>query len=943
VAIPGLERPSRPGPAAAKPYLRNLRLHQQRAYPTGIVPGGHLPRAFLQAADDPAAIQPEAGLSVEGAALVEGTWTEIGPSKVTGGQAAQGGARGDVSGRVNSIAVHPTNSSIVYTCGAQGGLWKTTDGGASWTALTENLPSLATGAVALAKSNPDVIYLGTGEANFSLDSYWGAGIFKSTDAGASFAPAGPLDPNRAGGNASAVAALEVHPADPNLVIAAVGTFQEGNSLFSGGIYRSTDGGSSWGRVLGPGLPSGAVVGSDVRIDPTDPNIVYAALGWVGGSANNGVYKSTDGGASFTKLNLGMTGSQEANTGRINLAVAPGNSQILFAAVHNISNSQLLGIWRSLNGGASWSRRNATFPFGLQPCGLQCWYDMVLAVSPGDENTVFFGGVDLFRSTNGARTFSLVVQSSGSQGDIHVDQHALTFSPSDPNQLWIGNDGGVWRTDDARGSRPLDWVNANSNLALLQFQSVAVPPNDPNIAYGGTQDNGTNKYTGSTVWAHIADGDGGQTAVDFIDPQIVYHTFYGISFQRSDNGGTTWTTRQTGLNAGDRSQFYVPVEMDPTNPAVLYLGSYRLYRTANRADSWSPISGDLTVDPNNASNTGNITAIGLTAADPNVIYVGSSNAQIQVTSSLGSTWSSRVSPALPDRFITSIAVHPADANTAWVAFSGFDDVATGNGHVFKTTDRGLTWADATANLPDIPVNQLAIDPAATQMVYAVTDIGPYVSANGGQSWRRYAGGFPNVATFEISVQQPNTLFAATHGRGMFQAYGCTASGTTDADLDGVADFCDNCAGQANATQADGDADGFGPPCDCADGDAARFPGALEVCNGLDDDCDGSSDLGSAPPAEPASDLQFQSGGDLSWGAAALAASYNLYRGTILPGVTFTYDHTCLEPDIPGLSTGSGDDPDPGDAFFFVLSSENCLAESGVGDASSGPRPNTSACP
>ncbi len=939
IAILGAERPDRPGPAAAKPWLRNKRLHDQRAYPTGIVPAGALARAFEAAASDALAIQ---GPSASGAAaesapgsLVEGAWTSIGPSKVTGGQ-TQGAPRGDVSGRVNSIAVHPTDPNVAYACGAQGGVWKTSDGGASWTAISDTLPSLATGAVAIAPSDPNILYLGTGEANFSLDSYWGAGIFKSSDAGAAWSPTAVIDPNRAPLNSSAVAALALHPADPNLVLAAVGTFLEGNRLFSGGIYRSTDGGGSWTRALGGGLPPGSVVASDILLDPADPNIVYGALGYVGGSVHNGVWKSMDAGASFTKL---AGGFPTTNVGRINLAIARSNHLALYAAVHDISNDTLMGIWRTTDGGGSWQKRNAT---GAS-CSIQCWYDMTVAVSPTDPNMVFFGGVSFFRSTNAAGMFSVAIESSGTTGGMHVDQHALIFSPSGTTQMWAGNDGGVWRTDAAAAALPLNWVNLNSNLALLQFQSVAVPPADPNIAYGGTQDNGTNKYTGSPVWSHSADGDGGQTAVDYVTPLTVYHTFFGVSFQRSDNGGATWATKQTGLGTGDRSEFYVPVEMDPTNPAVLYLGTYRLYRTSSRGDSWSTISPDLTPAVGDPNNTGYVTAIGVSKSDGSVIYVGTSNAQIQVTSNLGGAWTNRTAAPLPIRYVTSIAVHPADANTATVTFSGFDDPNSGFGHVFKTNDRGASWTDTTSNLPNIPVSQVTIDPAGPQMVYLATDVGAYASTNGGQTWRRYAGAFPNVATFEIAVQQPNLLFAATHGRGMFEAFGCTGAGTTDADVDDVADFCDNCAGAANPSQTDADADGYSPPCDCADADPARHPGVIDICDGIDNDCDGVSDLGSAPPADLGDDLALAQNGDLTWSAAALAEHYNVYRGSISAGGSFTYNHTCFAAAVPGLAHNDAATPPAGDALYYLASSENCLAESGLGSGASGSRPNSSPCP
>lgn len=938
VAIEGLERPDRPGPAAAKAWLRNKRLHDERAYPTGIVPPGRLAEAYTQAQLDPYAIQPGPGIEVAAGSLTEGFWTEIGPAKVTGGQTA-GSPRGDVSGRVNSIAVHPTDPNVAYTCGAQGGLWKTVDGGDTWTPLTDGLPSLASGAVALAPSDPNVIYLGTGEANLSLDSYWGSGVFVSTDAGASFSQTADLDPNRITRNSAAIAAMDVHPSDPDVALAAVGTFLEGNSLFSGGVYRTDDAGASWTRVLGPGL-TGAVVATDIRYVASDPNVVYAALGWIGGAANNGMYMSTDGGLTYSKLGGGLP---TTGVGRINFAIAPSNPLVIYAAIHSPSTNGLTGLYKTTNGGASWTKQAAT----LASCASQCWYDMVLAVDPNDPNRVFFGGLNLYRSVNGGTNFSNISGSSGTEGGIHVDQHALVFSPSNPTQLWSGNDGGVWKTDDATFVSP-DWQNLNGNLALLQFQSVAVPPNDPNVAYGGTQDNGTNKYTGDPIWAHVDDGDGGQTAVDFITPSTVYHTFFGVSFRRSDNGGSTWSTKQTGLGTSDRSLFYVPVEMDPTNPGVLYLGTYRLYRTSNKADSWSAISPDLTVDPGDPNNTGNISAIGVSQSDSSVLYVGSSNGQIYVTANLGGVWNHRVSAPLPDRYVASIAVDPADANTAYASYSGFGDVTSGFGHVFKTADLGLSWADISSNLPDIPVSQITIDPASPQMIYLATDLGPYVSVNGGQTWRRYAAGYPNVAAFEIAVQQPNLLFTATHGRGMFQAFGCTGDGTTDADVDGVADFCDNCQGMANPSQADADADTFGPPCDCDDTDAGSFPGAAQLCDGVNNDCGDPS-----WPAVPADECfaianltAIDAGGttQLDWDVPGVAATaYRVYGGSRADLDAGFNGGACIT--TVGTNTASfADTPPVGELSYYLVAGVKGTLEGSRGQDSFGAeREHSNICP
>src|SRR5882724_3480894 len=312
-----------------------------------------------------------------------------------------------------------------------------------------------------------------------------------------------------------------------------------------------------------------------------------------------------------------------------------------------------------DGGANWQAVAAAG--AICP---RCKQEMALAVSPLDPNIVFFGAVSLYRSTDGGQTFTKTMNSKTS-GAVHSDIHALAFSEFVPGQLWVGSDGGVWSVDDSSASLPLDWQSVNGGLSISQFYGLAVHPTDPNLAYGGTQDNGVVlKYTGSQAWcALVAPGDGGSMAVDPAAPTTLYGYAAILLLERSLDGGVHWAPIRSGLDTSDRTQVYPPYEMDPRDSHVLYLGTYRLYRTSTRGDLWQVISPDLTIDPADPNSVGNLSAVGAGGPDTGVIYTGSTNGQIYVTSDLGASWTRRVSANLPRRFVSSIAVHPLDSSVA----------------------------------------------------------------------------------------------------------------------------------------------------------------------------------------------------------------------------------------------------------------------------------------
>jgi photosystem II stability/assembly factor-like uncharacterized protein len=592
------------------------------------------------------------------------------------------------------------------------------------------------GSIVIDPVNPQILYAGTGELHFSADSYYGCGVLRSADGGASWTQLGAsvFDTNTGGARISKVL---IDPATAGST-SSTGVY----AATSDGVWTSRNSGVSWTRAL-PG------VATDLVMHPTNPQILYAALGLPGGSGANGVYRSSDGGNTWTVM---PTGFPTSNVGRIALALAPASPSVLYAAVQDAFGSggndgQLLGIWKSTDAGATWLRINAT---GAD-CGTQCWYDLVIATDPLDANIVYFGGVLLYRSDDGGSTFRNILR------NIHVDQHAITFDPANPAVVFVGNDGGIYRSPD-RGS---NWVSLNTNLALTQFYSgISLHPTDPAVALGGTQDNGTLEYFGQAAWDLVLGGDGGFTAIDYRDPNYAYAETQwsqnsGFSGPRQRIGPGQFGVRKvTGIDMNDRALFIPPLVMDPADPAVLYFGTFRVYRTANRADLWTAISPDL------SRGTGRISAIAPAASEPATIYAGTSDGNLQVTRDLGANWSLRVA-GLPNRAITDIAVDPLNAANAIVVFSGF-----GGGHVFRTTNFGTNWTDISTNLPDVPVTAVIRHPELGGDIYIGTDLGVF-RASDGSSWTPLTDGLPNVAVFDLAYN-PQTAFivAATHGRGMF---------------------------------------------------------------------------------------------------------------------------------------------------------------------------------
>jgi len=711
-------------PATSPQQAREEWFFGQRRFGLGYIPEDALAKAVAQRdrgspapkTSTASAFSAEPLATDDPNAITEGRWSSFGPAGVNSTQDDL------VSGRVNSLAVNPLNPSTVYIAAAGGGVWKSTNRGGRWAPVTDGLPSLASGAVAVDPFSGDVWY-GTGELNFCLDCYYGAGVYRSADGGANWTR---INPDNFLSSPTSLIAFDARNS---------GTIFIGRST---ALWKSTDGGQSWRVVL-----NGAI--TDFALNPADSSIAYAAIGYFSGSPDNGIYRSTDGGESWTRLSAGLP--DHSAMGRIALAVAPSSPATLYALAANSSDFKLNGFYRSLNGGDNWSRQeNLSQDIMTEDGAGQGAFNIALQVDPTDAGVVYAGGVDLWKSADFGSNWQSLSLATG----LHEDPHEIIFDPSDPSAFYLIGDSGVWRSSDGG----INFTSLNLTLAITQFQGVGLHPSNPTLAVGGTQDNGTVLYTGGSLWDQGRPGDSGAAFFEAANPQTLYTVARFLSVRRSDDGGRTFNLIATGLDGSDHSLFYPPFLPDPNQAGVLYLGSYRLWQSRDRGDHWNPLSGDIT-----GSNTATISALAVAPGSSLVIYAGTSEGLVRVSQDGGLAWNTTA--AIPSRFVTSIAVDPRSPQRAVVGVSGF-----GSGHVFRTENFGAAWEDLSRNLPDIPVNAVLLDAVSPDTIYLGTDIGVFVMRSDG-AWAPMQDGLPNAIVLGLSQNVATGLLAAaTHGRGVF---------------------------------------------------------------------------------------------------------------------------------------------------------------------------------
>lgn len=799
----------------------------QRAYPLNTIPIDARQKAVEQANTEERRFRSSSKYASEFARLEADSdlgWTQLGPQPI---KAVPGDPSGSYSGRVTAIALHPqydgASNKTLYVGGAQGGVWRSTDNGQTWTPLTDDLPSQAVGSIAIDPTNPNIIFVGSGEGNRSGDSYYGAGLYKTTDGGATWrvigGPTSTLAPLKPVFINAAITRVAIDPVTPNVIF--VSTTFGGTGAASGGagtvengkqkgIWKSTDSGETW-RNVDPDGSAGVQSAHAVVIDPLNHNIVYAAI------RTRGIYRSKAGGepGTWEKLTNGVANTDATGATFLRCSIATGpaiasaTASTLYASFERTSDSTIFGFYQSKDGGDSWTQ--VTTPPTETTGAAQAGYNMFVAVDPTDGNTVYYGGQYnynrgancLVRSTNGGTSWTDMNSNA-----LHPDTHAIAIANSNRNILFTGNDGGIWRTDAATANS-ITWTSLNAALSFTQFQSVALHPTDPNILIGGTQDNGTNKHSGATGWDSIDDGDGGFSLIDQANPSVLYHTVYNETGQLTPylslNGGDSWqfigcnkcSATQGNFNPTDRVKFYAPMALNPaftgSSGNIVYFGTHRLYRTANRGTAWTGLGSstdgfgqDLTL------GAGKISAIvaypkldNATSPATEIVWVGTDDGQVQVTSNAGAlaaaTFTNTTKAPLPNRFVADIAADNNNPNRAVTVFSGFDaNTPTTPGHIFLTTNRGATWTNISGNLPDVPVTTVALDPNDANRLWIGSDIGVFQTTDGGATWLRLSKGMPQVAVFMLRYHNATgNLIAATHGRSVYRWRTYTTAATVSA--------------------------------------------------------------------------------------------------------------------------------------------------------------------
>lgn len=663
-------------------------------------------------------------------------------------------------GRFLDIEVDPRRINTIYAAAATGGIFKSVNNGTTWTSIFDQYGAVSMGDMAISPSNPDIIYVGTGENTSTRSAHYGDGVYKSTDAGKTWTNVGLKESKRIG-------QLAIHPQNPDIVYAAtMGYLYKGGG--EKGIYKTTDGGKTWTQILkGDNENTGFI---DVAMDPKNPNTLYAAshdrLRRAWQIRENGpgaaIYKTTDAGKTWKKLDGGLPKGD--NVGRIGLAIYPKDPKQLYAFFDIKGQGGGGQIWRTKDGGAKWEKTNTANLSG------GTYYSRVF-VDPSNPEIVYAPNLNLMRSTDGGKTFA------GLGARAHVDWHTVWVNPNDSDHVRAASDGGMYFTYDAWQTT---WfVN---NLPVSQFYAISADNAVPYNVMGGTQDNGSWRGPSQTFsrggvfnwdWQNILGGDGFYNIAHPLDPDIIYASSQFGAVNRVDmknRQGRSIRPREQGQRANWMSPFMV----SPHAPDTIYWGGNKLHKSLNRGDTWRTISPDLTTN-NPEKIRGNVPHCTITTMDesrrrPGVLWVGTDDGNVWLSENDGNSWTQMNDkmPGAPKNYwVSRVHASPHAEGTAWVAFTGFreDDWAP---YLFKTTDMGKTWT----RVEGLPNQQLCVikqDAINANLLFVGTESGLLVSVDGGTSWKPLNMGVATLPCQDLVIQERESeLVVGTHGRGIFIA-------------------------------------------------------------------------------------------------------------------------------------------------------------------------------
>jgi len=686
-----------------------------------------------------------------------------------------------MSGRISDIAIHPENKNIWYVAVGSGGVWKTINSGTTWTPIFEDQGSYSIGCVSIDQGNPNVVWVGTGENVGGRHVGYGDGIYRSDDGGTTWKNMGLKTSEH-------ISKIIIHPDNSNIVwVAAQGPlWTKGGER---GIFKTSDGGNNWKQVLGDDEWVGA---TDIAMDPRDPGLLYAATwqrhrnvaSYMGGGPGSGIHRSTDGGETWEKLTRGLPAS---NMGKIGLAISPQQPDVIYAAIE--LDRRKGGVFKSTDRGSGWTKQSDAVAGGTGP-----HYYQELYACPHRFDRIYLVDVRLQISDDGGKTFKHL-----RNPNIHVDYHALAFRKDDPDYVLAGNDGGLYESFDLTQT----WKFV-ANLPVTQFYKVAVDDDFPfyNV-YGGTQDNNTQGGPSRTDnvhgirnadWFITLFGDGHQPATEPGNPDIIYSQWQQGNLMRFDRttGENVYIKPQPGEDEGiERFNWDAPILVSPHNPKRLYFASQRVWKSDDRGDTWTAISGDLTRDQERItlpimdktwswdspwdfvamSDYNTITSLAESPLQEGLIYAGTDDGLIQVTENGGQTWRKievRSLPGVPPTaFVNDIKADLFDVNTAYIALDNhkYGDF---NPYLLKSNDRGKTWVSIRSNLPDRTIVwRIVQDHEKPELLFTATEFGIWFSTDAGANWIQFKGGLPVISFRDLAIQRrENDLIAASFGRGFY---------------------------------------------------------------------------------------------------------------------------------------------------------------------------------